>query len=137
MKGQYRIINEILLFGITAAIVFSVAGIISMATTSMKTQAQREQYYLMSDMVSLTMLRAHLCGQDAECSIVADIPDRLSEDRYIIETDDGHLTITNFQTGGGITTPLIRFDKEPEGLVTSSAKYFIVDNLGGDMTLAR
>jgi hypothetical protein len=137
MKGQYRIINEILLFGIAAAIVFSVAGIIAFATASLKSQTQREQYYLMGDFLSLGLTKIHLCGDGAECRFISEIPGRLSEDRYTIELNGRTLTISNFETGQSIQMETLDFNRTMKGFATSSGRHIVIDNIGGEVTLTR
>ncbi|MGC9310744.1 MAG: hypothetical protein ACP5E4_03405 [Candidatus Aenigmatarchaeota archaeon] len=137
MKGQYRIINELLIFGITAAVIFSVAGIISFTTGSMKSQTQKEQYILMGDILSMAITKNHLCSQFADCSLSVDLPERLSEDRYTIELEGNSIEIANFETGEYARMPVIFFNETMEGFVTSSGRYFTIYHRNNTAVLAR
>jgi hypothetical protein len=137
MKGQYRIINEILLFGITAGVIFSVAAVISFTTESMRVQTQKEQYTLMGDLISLSLTKAYICGKMSDCSITYEIPDRLSEDRYTITLSKGNVTITNFENGEFVDVGTMDFRKNIGGFITSNGRYFVIENQNGSLLLSR
>jgi hypothetical protein len=137
MKGQYRIINEILLFGITAGVVFSVAGVIAFATESMRTQTQKEQYTLMGDLASLALTKSYICGKLADCVVTSEIPDRLSEDRYTLTLYKGKITVTNFETGESVDVSTLDFRTNTGGFITSNGRYFLMSNENDTILLTR
>jgi hypothetical protein len=137
MKGQYQIINEILLFGMSAVIVFSIAGILSFATNSMNTQTQREQYSLMGNIASMAMTKAYICGKFADCSVSTEMPDKLSGVGYTMEFSRGNVRVANFETGTPISINTLDFKKNIGGFVASNGRYFRVSNENGTMLLSR
>jgi len=137
MKGQYRIINEILLFGITAGVVFAVAGVISFSTESMRVQTQKEQYSLMGDLAALSLTKAYICGKMADCVVTSEIPDRLSEDRYTLTLYKGKITVTNFETGESMDIGTLDFQTNVGGFITSNGRYFLMTNQNDTILLTR
>lgn len=137
MKGQYRIINEILLFGMSAIVVFSIAGVISFATDAMKAQTQREQYILMGNLASMAMTKAYICGKLAQCEFIAEIPDKLSEDSYTITLSRGQVEVANFQTGSPVDVKAMDFKKNLGGFVTSNGRYFMLTSGNDTILLTR
>ena len=84
MRGQFRVINELLLFGIGALIALSVAETVSFVVNSLQPQAEKNQYYMLANLVSMATTKMYICGQYGNCSLIVDIPQKLSEDRYLI-----------------------------------------------------
>ncbi|MBN2095259.1 MAG: hypothetical protein JW727_04375 [Candidatus Aenigmarchaeota archaeon] len=137
MKGDFRIINEILLFGITAMVVFSVAALVSYSTAALKAQTQREQYFLMSDLASVALTKAYMCGKITDCSVLVMIPERLSEDRYTLSLENGKIQVSNFETGLGLEANTIDYQKNTVGFVTSNGRYFVIENRDDSLVLTR
>jgi hypothetical protein len=137
MKGQYQIINEILLFGMSAVIVFSIAGVLSFATESMNTQIQREQYFLMGNIASMAMTKAFICGKFADCTVSTEMPAKLSGAGYTMELSRGKVDVSNFETGTRFSINTLDFKKNIGGFVSSSGRYFKVSNENGTMLLSR
>jgi len=130
MKGQYRVINELLLFGIGAFLAIGVAAIITTLIIPIQTQAQRIQYYAIGNLVMLAAAKTYLCSEFGNCTLKVDIPERLSEDRYEIFLIQPEIKIYNMRTRKELSLPTIFFEKTLKGFATSSGRYFIFR--GGD-----
>lgn len=126
MKGQYRVINELLLFGIGAILAISVAAIISTLAIPIQTQSQREQYEMIANLVSLATTKTYLCSTYGSCELSVEIPEKLSEDRYRIVLDNYDLSISNLRTRKGITVQPVYYEKTVRGFATSSGRNFVV-----------
>ena len=126
MKGQYRVINELLLFGIGAVLAISISVIVSTTIIPLQTQAQREQYYLISNLVSLATTKIYLCSNYGECKLSVDIPEKLGEDRYTISLDNDEISISNFRTRAGISKEPAFYEKDRKGFATSSGRNFVM-----------
>ncbi|MCK4730299.1 MAG: hypothetical protein KAT28_03190 [Candidatus Aenigmarchaeota archaeon] len=138
MKGQHKIINELLLFGIGALVTLSLAGTVASFVTSLQRQAQTEQYYIISNLVSMATTKAYLCGKSADCSITVDIPEKLSDARYTISLSKNHINVRNFRSDKGITRKLLNLEYIlTNGLATSSAGYFILSSTEGNIRISR
>ena len=138
MKGQYRVINELLLFGIGALITLSIAGTVASFVTSLQKQAQTEQYYIMSNLVSMATTKAYLCGKSADCAITVDIPEKLSDARYTIILSNDHIKVRNFRNDEGITRKLLNFENiSTNGIATSSAGYLVVRSTEDSIIISR
>ena len=137
MKGQYQMINEMLLFGVSAVIVFSAAGVISFAVESMKAETQREQYTLTGDIVSMSLAKAYLCGKFSDCGIRSDLPERLSEDRYTIRVSEGRVQVTNFETAKTVNISSPVFEGTADSFVVSSGRSFVAKKEGNTLFLTR
>lgn len=137
MKGQNAVINEILLFGISAAVVFSVAGVVSFATTTMNTQTQKEQYILVGDLASMSLTKAYLCGKFASCKIAAEIPQRLSGTRYSMELSQGNITVGNSETGESVSVRTPDFNTTAIGFVTGNGRFFTAASRNNVLLLTR
>ncbi len=138
MRGQFRVINELLLFGIGALLALSVAGTISFAVDSLQKQTERDQYYMIANLVSMATTKTYLCNKltDADCNLVVDIPQKLSEEKYTIHLLD-NITISNFRTGEEIFIKPPKLNKTLSGYITSSAKYFVLNSTNEGITLSR
>ncbi len=137
MKGQFRVINEILLFGIGAVIAFSVAATLSFSVNSIQKQVQRDQYYFVTNLISLAMSKTYLCGEIADCELAVDIPKKLGDDRYTISLSDNNISISNLKTGEEFKIKTINFGKDLKGSATSSARYFVLSSENNTITLSR
>ena len=137
MKGQFRVINELLLFGIGALLALSVAGTVSFAVDSLQKQTEREQYYMIANLVSMAATKTYICGEYGNCTLFIDIPQKLSDEKYIIHLSDNNVTISNFRTGDEIFIKAPKLDKTLNGFTTSSARYFVLDSTNEDITLSR
>lgn len=127
MKGQYRVINELLLFGIGAILAISVAVIISTLVIPVQSQSQKEQYEMIANLASLATTKTYLCSNYADCSLSVDIPEKLSEDRYRISLDNDQISVSNLRTGEGITLEPVYYEKSVRGFATSSGRNFVVE----------
>ncbi len=138
MRGQFRVINELLLFGIGALLALSVAGTISFAVDSLQKQTERDQYYMIANLVSMATTKSYLCNKltDADCNLVVDIPQKLSEEKYTIHLLD-NITISNFRTGEEIFIKPPKLNKTLSGYITSSARYFVLNSTNEGITLSR
>ncbi len=138
MRGQFRVINELLLFGIGALLALSVAGTISFAVDSLQKQTERDQYYMIANLVSMATTKSYLCNKltDADCNLVVDIPQKLSEEKYTIHLSD-NITISNFRTGEEIFIKAPKLNKTLSGYITSSARYFVLNSTNEGITLSR
>ncbi len=138
MRGQFRVINELLLFGIGALLALSVAGTISFAVDSLQKQTERDQYYMIANLVSMATTKSYLCNKltDADCNLVVDIPQKLSEEKYTIHLLD-NITISNFRTGEEIFIKAPKLNKTLSGYITSSARYFVLNSTNEGITLSR
>ncbi len=138
MRGQFRVINELLLFGIGALLALSVAGTISFAVDSLQKQTERDQYYMIASLVSMATTKSYLCNKltDADCNLVVDIPQKLSEEKYTIHLLD-NITISNFRTGEEIFIKAPKLNKTLDGISTSSARYFVLNSTNEGITLSR
>ena len=138
MKGQHKAINELLLFGIGALITLSLAGTVASFVTSLQKQAQTEQYYIMSNLVSMATTKAYLCGKSADCSITAEIPKKLSDARYTVSLSKNYINVRNFRSDKGITRKLSNFEYiSTNGLATSSAGYFVLRSTEDSVRISR
>jgi hypothetical protein len=127
MKGQYNVVNELLLFGIGAVLAISVAFTISNLIIPLKIHSQKEQYYIMSNLVSLAATKTYLCSKYGECILSVNIPEKLSEDRYSILVDNNDISVYNFKTRERSSIEPIYYDINLEGFVTSSSRYFVFE----------
>ncbi len=138
MKGQHRVINELLLFGIGALITLSIAGTVASFVTSLQKQAQTEQYNIMSNLVSMATTKAYLCGKSSNCSITVEVPKKLSNARYTILLSKNYINVRNFRSNEGITRKLPNFkDILTNGLATSSAGYFVLTSTEDSIRISR
>jgi hypothetical protein len=136
MKGQFRVINELLLFGIGALLALSVAGTISFAVTSLQEQTERDQYYMIANLVSMATTKTYICGEYGNCTLTVDIPQKLSDEKYIVCLSN-NITISNFRTGEEIFIKAPKLNKTLDGTSTSSARYFVLDSTEEAITLSR
>lgn len=136
MRGQFRVINEILLFAIGALLALSVAGIISFSVNSLREQTERDQYYAIANLVSMATTKAYLCGEYGDCDLLVEIPTRLSEEIYTIKLSD-NITVSNFRTGEEISIKAPNLDKTLDRSSTSSVRYFILESTSDSILLSR
>ncbi len=138
MKGQHRVINELLLFGIGALVTLSLAGAVASFVTSLQKQAQTEQYYVMSNLISMATTKAYLCGKSANCNIITEVPEKLSNTKYIILLNKNYVNVRNFRSDEGIIKKLPNFeDILTKGLATSSAGYFVLHSTNSSVRISR
>lgn len=135
MKGQYTVINEVLLFGIGAVIAFSVAGTVSFSVESIQNYAQRDQYHYTANLVSLAVSKVYLCGKVGDCELVVNIPRKLANDRYFISLSNDKITLSNLKTDEEFSIDTMNLNKILKGTATSSARYFILSSQGNTITL--
>jgi len=126
MKGQYVAINELILFGICALLTIAAAVSISAIITPIEMHAQKAQYYIIANLVSLASTKTYLCSKYGECTLTVDIPEELSNDKYEIRISNNDITVCNFRTKVGISIKPFYFEKSLAGFATSSAKYFVL-----------
>ena len=127
MKGQYRVINELLLFGIGAILAISVVTMISTLIIPVQSRSQKEQYEMVADLVSLATTKTYLCSNYGDCRLFVYIPEKLSGDRYRITLDNDQLSISNFRTQEDITLEPVYYEKTVKGFATSSGRRFVVE----------
>jgi len=138
MRGQFRVVNELLLFGIGALIALSVAETVSFVVNSLQPQAEKNQYYMLANLVSMATTKMYICGQYGNCSLIVDIPQKLSEDGYLISILNNKIFVSNFRTGEEINISAPNFsDKNMNGYATSSARYFVLDSINKEINLSR
>jgi hypothetical protein len=135
MKGQYIAMNELLLFGIGALLAITAAISISAIITPIEVQAQKGQYYLIANLVSLAATKTYLCGKQGECTLLVEIPEELSDDKYEIITSNSKIKVYNFRTREGISIIPPYFETSFIGFATSSTKYFVLKGDGNLMLL--
>ncbi len=127
MKGQYRAINELLLFGIGAILAISAAVTVSTLVVPTQSQSQKEQYEMIANLVSMATTKTYLCSDYGDCNLSVEIPEKLSEDRYTIDLDNSQVSVSNFRTRAGINTQTIYYEKDVKGYATSSGRSFVVE----------
>jgi len=138
MRGQYIAINELLLFGMGALLALAVIGIISFTVTSLQKQTERDQYYMIANLVSMATTKTYLCSniKNVDCNLIVEIPRRLSEERYIISLSN-NISVSNFRTNERIEIKPPKLHKTIKGEATSSTRYFVLESRGENITLSR
>lgn len=136
MLGQFRVINELLLFGIGALLALSVAGTLSFAVNSLQKQTEKDQYSVVANLVSMATTKTYICGEYGNCSLSVSIPQKLSDEKYIIRLSD-NISISNFRTGDEILIKAPELNKTLNGFATSSARYFVLDFTDEGISLSR
>ena len=130
LKGQYIAVNELILFGICALIAVSAAVSISAIIIPIEKQAQKAQYYLIANLVSLAATKTYLCSNYGECTLTLEIPERLANDKYKIIISGDEVKVCNFAKNPCASSKLPYLGKSFTGFATSSSKYFVIHSDG-------
>lgn len=139
MKGQARIINELLLFGIGAMLALSVASTLSYAVNTFSSRTQGEQYSYVGNMVSMAIVKSFICGKQGQCEIMTRLPEKISEERYIISFSGNNVSIIDFKTREMILSRLPTIDEISmlSGSATSSAEYIVIASNQNSINISR
>lgn len=142
MKGQYRIINEVMIFAIGVAIASFIIVNFQNVQDTMARTSSRIQMETVSDLMASALLKASLVNS----SISVRIPSHLSNNMYMIEVSTtggpcvkgGTPCFMNFSTkGSGYTKKLFNIEQTHSiiGKSISGSEYLKIESSDGNITI--
>ena len=138
MKGQYILVNEVLLFILGIFIVYFVATSFGNIEEGLNNITNYDHMHSLSEFLVMGMVKAYNSGENA--SLVLKMPEYFSTETYKITASGNNLTVAL------ASDPRIKVTKELfnistgkiiTGSITSSAQYILITNNQTTLELGR
>ncbi len=142
-KGQYRIVSEIMLFGIGVAIVSFIIVNFNSAEDVISRTAVKSQLKSTSDLVMLGTAKASL---NPNSIVKVTIPSKLSDSTYLIKFEGACtkgssciLALSSYIGDASVSQEIFNIEQSYniKGWTSSSANYIDITFINGDIKLER
>ena len=136
MKGQERIIGEILIFAIGLAITSFVVVNFDSVEQSIDAISSTDQLDRIADVVQAAVVKVSLAG---DATVRLHVPAQISANDYRIQLVDDHVLVSLLDNETQVTRKIFNINKKYviSGNVVGSAEYVEVTATGNQLMLAR
>lgn len=129
MKGQFRIVNEMLIFGIGVFLVVFVAQNFQAIQGPVSKVSIADQLAEISDSISTAVIKVYVTGEESSVSVK--VPSDVSGSSYAISIRENRLVIESVDAGVYVTSELFKIGDAyvniaAEDGLTGSTGYIIV-----------
>lgn len=138
MKGQYRIVNEILLFAIGIGLVGFIAITFHSLEDWVGDMVMRNQLESVSNLIVTGIIRVFETGNNA--TLIIKIPAQISNRAYEIIVEDNQILLFDIENQSlSVREELfyIPLNKTIKGSIVSSAEYIVIKSNSTDIELKR
>ncbi len=129
MKGQYRIVGEVLIFTVGILIAYYVIINFQVLQDATNEFAMSDQLSDVTNIISAAVVKA---AMNENSNIIISVPEKLSDNAYMITLQDDSLILSYLNTDIKATKKIFNINKKYviSGSVLSTAKFIEIVNDG-------